>query len=113
MFEGVGWSPGFWPNLDRGVLARHLETRIVTLGDDDGCDRCGGSGWAGFPEGFELQVRGKCPGCGGGGSAEAAREGFPGLNWAQFLKRCFPKVPLDSQVSRINFERIEKNDQDV
>ena len=86
----------------RGVFARHIETTIVRLGDDDGCGRC-----AGARKGIVPSLFVDCRQCGGGGSAEAAREGFPGLSWAQFLERCFPKVPVDAQMARIHFERID------
>lgn len=84
----------------RGVLSRHIETQIVTLGDDDGCEWCWESG-----DDPVLQNE-KCRRCGGGGSAEAAREGFPGLSWQQFLEKCFPKVPPQIEVARIHFQRI-------
>jgi len=91
-----------WRAPARGEFSRHLETTIVRLGDGHGCTLCSGTGEIAFG------LHRVCPGCGGGGSEEAAREGFPGLSWAAFLKRCFPGVPPDSEVARIEFERIQK-----
>ncbi len=48
---------------------------------------------------------------GDGDHLEAEREGFSGMSWAEFCAEAFPNVPLDSRVTRIEFERedpIEK-----
>lgn len=68
----------------RGVLARHIKTEIVTLGR--------------LPSSWSLREM----------EAEPAREGFPDLSWDEFLDRCFPRIPRESKVARIEFERIEE-----